>query len=220
MEVGKLTVQARHKTGKGVARKLRARGHIPGVCYGTTVDAPIAISVNTRAFKNSLDPVKRNNTVIDMTIEDDGNPARSVLVMVKDYQVHKTRRELTHVDLLAIDAEQQVEVEVPIELTGKAVGLVTGGQLHVVRRELDIRCKPADIPATLSLDISELDIGGVLHVSDLVLPPGVVSMTPGHMAIITCVAPEAEAAEAAEVEGEEAVAEASAGDAAKKEGGS
>ena len=192
MEVGKLTVTRRHGTGKGVARKLRATGSIPGVCYGAMLDAPISIAVNARALKASLDPEKRNNTVIDMTIRSEGHADQNVVVMVKDYQIHKLRRDLVHVDLVAIDTEKPVEVEVPITMTGRAKGLVHGGQLHTVAYSIEIRCKPADIPGTILADVSDLDIGGVLHVAELTMPEGVKAITPGHQAVITCTAPEAE----------------------------
>lgn len=215
MEVGKLTVTRRHNTGKGTARKLRAEGRIPGVCYGAMLDAPVSISVDTRALKASLDPEKRNNTVIDMTIQSEGQADHNVVVMVKDYQIHKLRRDLLHVDLVAIDTEKPVEVEVPITVIGKHKGLVLGGQLHTVAYSIEIRCRPADIPATIEADVTELDIGGVLHVSELPLPEGIQVITPGHQAVITCTAPEAEE-EVAESETPEEGAEAPA-EAAKEE---
>jgi large subunit ribosomal protein L25 len=192
MEVGKLSVKRRYKVGKGMARRLRAEGKIPAVCYGAALDQPLSLEVDTRAFRASLDPVRRHNTVIDLTVEDDGQPAASLTVMVKDYQVHPIRRDLTHVDFMAVDESHQVTVEVPIEFTGKAKGLVSGGTLHVVRHVLEIRCRPADIPEKVLVDVAELDVGGVIHVSDLRLTEGIVPTLPAHLTLITCVAPEAE----------------------------
>ena len=205
MEVGKLKVQRRDSIGKGIARKLRANGHIPGVCYGTMLENPIPIAIETNALKGSLDPDKLNNTVINVTIEGEGQPTQDVVVMVKDYQLHKIRHELLHVDLLAIDTEKEIEVEVPIEITGKAKGLVLGGLLHTVLYSIDIRCKPMDIPGKASVDVTELDIGDVLHVSDLELPEEVNVITPEYLAIVTCNAPEAEEEETTDeaAEGEE-----------------
>lgn len=195
MEVGKLTVKRRYKTGKGMARSLRAQGKIPAVCYGASLEQPLPLEVDTREFRGSLDPVRRHNTVIDLTVEDGGNPARSVTVMVKDYQLHPIRRDLTHVDFVAVDADHQVTIEVPIEFTGKAKGLVDGGTLHVVRHALEIRCKPGDIPAKVLVDVSGLDVGGVLHISDLQLAAGITPNLPGHLTVITCVAPEVDTSE-------------------------
>jgi large subunit ribosomal protein L25 len=188
MEVGKLTVKRRNKTGKGVARKLRAQGRLPGICYGSQLE-PISVDLDSRAFKASLDPAKRHNTVLDLTIENDGQPAQKLAVMVKDYQIHPIRRELTHVDFVAVDLTQNVTVEVPLVFTGKAKGLVDGGVLHVVRHELEIRCKPGDIPTQIEVDISNMGVGDVLHVSDLQLAAGITAAVPPRLTIITCAAP-------------------------------
>lgn len=203
MEVGKLTVKRRNKTGKGVARKLRAQGRLPGICYGGQMQ-PITVDFDGRAFRASLDPARRQNTVIDLTIEADGQPAENLSVMVKDYQIHPIRRDLTHVDFVAVDLSQEVTVEVPVVFTGKAKGLVEGGVLHVVRHELEIRCKPQDIPNQIEIDVSDMGIGAVLHVSDLKLPPGITAALPPRLTIITCTAPGGEAAEGQAAAGEQA----------------
>jgi large subunit ribosomal protein L25 len=205
MEVGKLTVNRRNKTGKGVARKLRAQGRLPGICYGTNIE-PITLDLDGRAFRASLDPAKRQNTVIDLTIEDGGKQFKTLAVMVKDYQIHPIRREITHVDFVAVDLTQDVTVEVPLVFTGKAKGLTDGGTLHVVRHELVIRCKPSDIPNQIEVDISDMGLGDVLHVSDLKLPAGVGAGVSPQLTIITMAAPSSggaatEAAEGAAAEG-------------------
>jgi large subunit ribosomal protein L25 len=111
MEVGKLTVTLRQNSGhKGAARQLRAQGKIPGVCYGASVNGkiePVAIVVDVKALRGALDPVRKQNTVIDLTIDDGGNK-RSLHALVKEYQLHPIRREITHIDLLAIDPNKEV----------------------------------------------------------------------------------------------------------------
>jgi large subunit ribosomal protein L25 len=188
MEVGKLTVKRRNKTGKGVSRKLRAQGRLPGICYGSQMQ-PISVDFDGRAFRASLDPARRQNTVLDLTIEADGHPAQNLAVMVKDYQIHPIRRELTHVDFVAVDLTQDVTVEVPLVFTGKAKGLVDGGVMHVVMHELQIRCKPSDIPNQIELDVSDMGVGDVLHVSDLKLPAGITAASAPRLTVITCAAP-------------------------------
>ncbi len=215
MEVGKLTVQVRSGKGKGVARKLRANDLVPGVCYGHNVETPLAISLSPRALKGALDPEKRQNTVIDMTVED-GDSNQQITVMLKEYQIHPIKRHVLHVDLVAIDAETEVHVDVPIKLTGKHVGAVQGGQLHVVRHELSVSCKPADIPSMVELDITDLDIGDVLHISDLTLPAGVTSNDSDRLTIVTCTAPAADEEKATDEEGDEAAP--AAAEEASKEG--
>lgn len=193
--VGQLTVSLRNNSGKGPARQLRAQGKVPGVFYGASTDGPIepfAIAVDVKALKAALDPVRRQNTVISVTIENDGKSVRTLSALLKEYQLHPLRREVTHVDLLAIDPTKEVVASVPLEFTGKAKGIIDGGILHTVMRSIDVRCKPSDIPVKLPLDISPLEIGDVLHVSDIPLPAGVVSVTGGREAVISLTAPEVE----------------------------
>lgn len=195
MEVGKLTVELRSGKGKGLSRRLRQEGMIPGVCYGHGLSAPLPVTVDPKALKASLDPVRGQNTVIDITVQDNGSAKHTVKAMVWEWQVHPLRRNLTHVDLIAIDPDKMIEVSVPIKLTGKAVGTVEGGQIHVVRHEVEIRAKPAEIPTEFVLDITPLDIGDALHVSDLEIPEGVELAVPESYSVVSCVAPKAEKVE-------------------------
>ncbi len=226
MEIGKLTVSTREGIGKGVARQLRMKGLVPGVCYGAGIDVPQKIVVDPKVLKASLDPEKRQNTVIEVTIEGSDGP-RTVTAMLWDYQIHPIKRLVTHVDLKAIDPNVTVEANVPVELLGKAAGLVNGGQLNVARHEITISAKPGDIPARFELDVTDLDLGDVRHVSDLVVPAGVELVSSTKLTIVTCLAPKTTAADdEAEAAAAEAAAEAEAaegategGDAApKKEG--
>src|SRR5678815_2040182 len=102
-QVGKLTVSIRNTAGKGAATKLRAQGKVPGVCYGASPDGkidPLPITIDVKALRAALDPVRKQNTVIDLTIEGNGKSHR-LHALVKDYQVETLRRDITHVDLLA-----------------------------------------------------------------------------------------------------------------------
>ncbi len=206
MEIGKLTVSRRHDTGKGISRRLRAQGRVPGTCYGAGLDEPLSIDVDPKALKESLDPIKRQNTVLTLTIDnDDAAPGRGeMLAMLWDYQIHPRRREVTHVDLITIDPDREIEVEVPVELTGKPAGAVHGGQLNVARHQLLIRAKPRAVPGRITVDVTPMNVGDTIHVSDVVFPEGVSAAIPPELTIVTCVAPESEAlvAGGAEEEGE------------------
>jgi large subunit ribosomal protein L25 len=220
MEVGKLTVSLRTRSGKGDTRKLRAEGKVPGVCYGSSVDGriePLPITVDVKQLRGALDPVRKRNTVISLTIEGDGSP-RSLHALIKDFQIDALRRDVTHVDLLAIDPNKEVRADVPLEFTGKPKGAVNGGQLRIVMRALSVRAKPSDIPVKLVVDVSPLEIGDVIHVSSIELPAGVASVTGRDLAVITCAAPEEEkaatTAEGAPAEGAAATPAAAAAPAA------
>jgi large subunit ribosomal protein L25 len=196
MEVGKLTVTVRSNSGhKGFARKLRAEGKVPGVCYGASTDGriePLPIVIDVKQLRGALDPVRKQNTVIDLTIEG-GASKRSLHALVKEYQLHPLRREITHVDLLAIDPNKEVNADVPLEFVGKPAGAINGGQIRIVLRKLEVRAKPAAIPVKITVDVSPLDIGDVIHVSSLKLDAGVTAITGRDLAVVTCAKPEEEA---------------------------
>ncbi len=189
MEVGKLTVQARAKTGKGISRVTRNSGDVPGVCYGAGMEAPLAITVNPKSLKACLDPAKRRNTVIDVTIENEGGAPINLQAMLWDYQIHPIKQIVTHVDLKSIDPNVKVDAEVPVESKGEYPGAIKGGLLSWARHSITISAKPKDIPAKLILDITELDLGHALHISDLTLPEGVDFSDPVKLTIVTCIAP-------------------------------
>ncbi|HWM84976.1 MAG TPA: 50S ribosomal protein L25 [Kofleriaceae bacterium] len=222
MEVGKLTVHIRHDIGKGQSRRLRAEGKVPGICYGAKLQQPLAIVLNAKELKASLDPARGRNTVISVKVQDGDATSTELTALLWEYQIDKLRRNVTHVDLISIDPEKPIEVEVPLVLVGKAVGTVDGGQIHVERHALPIRCRPADIPTRFELDITPLKIGDALHVSDVTMPEGVQAAVPGDFTLVTCVAPkvEKETTEAAAVPAEGAAVEGAAAPAEgeKKEG--
>jgi large subunit ribosomal protein L25 len=194
MEVGKLTVTLRGRSGKGGSRKLRAQDKVPGVCYGASVEGPIEplpIILDVKQLRGALDPVRKRNTVLNLTIEGGAAP-RTLHALVKDFQLDALRRDITHVDLLAIDPEKEVRADVPLEFLGRPKGAIDGGLLRIVLRNLAVRAKPSDIPVKLSIDVSPLEIGDVIHVSAIALPAGVTSITGRDLAVVTCAAPEEE----------------------------
>lgn len=223
MEVGKLTVQLRRQTGKGHSRRYRAQGLVPGICYGAHLDTPLSIVLSPKMLKGALDPAKGRNTVIDLTVEDDGKESAKLSAMLWEYQIDALRRHVTHVDLIAIDPEKEIEVDVPIKLEGKPAGAVDGGQIHIERHSVPVSCRPADIPIEFVVDVSPLHIGDSLHISDLEMPAGVTPAVPDKLTLLTCVAPKADkeseaVAAGAGAEGEAAAAPAE-GDKKEAEGG-
>jgi large subunit ribosomal protein L25 len=191
MDFGKLTVEYRNSIGKNEARRLRATGRVPGICYGPGGE-PTPISLSARELKMALNPEKRQNTVIHMTVNGVEGGVKELTVMLKDYQVDAIRRDVQHVDLVVVDVTKDVTVAIPLILTGKAIGLVDGGQLHTVHRTLTVTCKPAEIPVKLEVDISHLKLGEALHVRDLKLPTGVKAAMSSGETIASIVAPRAD----------------------------
>jgi large subunit ribosomal protein L25 len=216
MDFGKLTVEYRKHTGKNEARRLRAAGRVPGICYGLG-NTPVPITLEPRELKRALHPDKRQNTVITLTLNGAPDGSKQLTVMLKEYSVDAIRRDVEHVDLVIIDRNKEVTVEVPVVMTGKAIGFVEGGQLHTVHRSIAVSCKPDDIPVKIEVDITALALGDVLHVSDLKMPAGVKAALPPTEAVASIVAPQKEktaAEEAAEAAAAEGAAPAAAAGAA------
>jgi large subunit ribosomal protein L25 len=220
MEFAKVNVEVRGGLGKGGSRKVRAAGKVPGVVYGRKAE-PVAVTFDEKELLSSLDKEKKRNTVLQLAISaPGGGKSEEVTAMVRDAQINPLSRRLIHVDFLRVDLDAEVHVTVPLVLTGKAVGLTNGGNLHQSMHVIAVAAKPAAIPSKLEVDVTPLDIGDALHVSDLKLGEGVRALLDPREAIASVVAPKAEKveAEAAPVEGA-VPAEGAAGAAAPAAGG-
>lgn len=207
-----LTVEAREGTGKGVARKLRAAGRIPGNCYGK--DSTQKISVDPKALSRLIkSSASGMNTLIDLKVAGGGG-FDGKKVLLKELQSDPVSNELLHADFFALDLTHSIEVAVPIHTTGVPVGVsLEGGILDQVLREIHLECLPGSIPEEITVDVTGLEIGMSLHIRDLELPAGVKRISDPDLSVVSVLAPKAaeEAAPSEEVEGEpEEAAEASA----------
>jgi len=204
-----LVVESRASTGKGAARKLRAAGRIPAVLYGQG-KASLPLTIDPRA----LEKVLRSggaNALLDLTVE--GRPELgSPVALVKELQRHPIRGTIVHADLYQVDLTRTVEVEVPVHLVGKAKGLDFGGILEHSLREVALECLPRSIPAAIEVDITNMELGDVIHVRDLVLPAGVSLLTDPDLGVVHVALPAAEETPAAPTA--EAAAAAATGEAA------
>jgi large subunit ribosomal protein L25 len=214
-----LAVEIREHSGKGVARKLRAAGRIPGIFYGPGVPS-VSITLDPHGLRRQLERSEAGmNTLFDLQAAGNSH-LQGKVVLVKQLQRHPVSGAYLHVDLYAVDLTQTIEVSVPIHLTGKAMGVDLGGILDHNLRELELECLPRAIPREILVDVSDLGVGDSLHVRDLVLPEGVKLISDPDLSVLSVVAPaveEAAPAEAAEVvvEGE---APAAAAEGAEAEG--
>jgi large subunit ribosomal protein L25 len=201
MDFAKVNIEVRTQSGKGGARKVRASGKVPGVLYGHKSE-PVAVSFDEKTLLQSLDKERRRNTVFSLTVGGNGK-SEQVTAMIRDVQFDPLSRRLVHVDFLRVSLDDEVNVTVPLVLVGKAVGVTNGGNLHQSMHAIAIAAKPAAIPTKLEVDVTPLEIGMALHVSDLKLGVGVRALLDAKEAIASVVAPKAEKveAEAAPVEG-------------------
>jgi large subunit ribosomal protein L25 len=173
-----LKAEARVGTGKGVARKLRAVGKLPAVVYGGDT-AVLHLSLDTHDAEILFHRISVDNTIIDIEVDSEKEPIRT---LVRDIQTHPWKASLLHVDFLRIQKGVAIEVDIPLRLIGTPTGVsVEGGVIEQIVHDLSVRCIPSKIPESIEVDVSELALGGVMHVSDLTLGKGVeVMMAPGQ----------------------------------------
>ena len=183
-----LAAQSRTETGKGVARSLRRQALTPAVFYGAEID-PIALTLQAGDLERLIHTGAGENILIDLNIED-GESTQSHRAMIKEIQVDPVQRSILHVDFYAISMDEKISLEVPVTLTGEAVGVSEeGGILQQVRRSIEINCLPDQIPEALEVDVSNLAIGDSLHVSDLGVPEGVEVLAEERLTVATVVPP-------------------------------
>lgn len=169
MENLSLSVDKRTLTGKSGARAVRRAGHIPGVVYGIKDSTPLAI--RPKELEALLGTRAGANVVFQLNVE--GEAASDRPVIVKELQRDPMRGTIVHADFLEIRMDEKIEIAVPLALSGEAPGEKMGGTLSQLLRELEISCLPNAIPEQIEVDISEVEIGDVIHVRDLQIPEGV-----------------------------------------------
>jgi large subunit ribosomal protein L25 len=195
MDFAKVSVEIRNTSGKGPARRTRSSGKLPGVLYGHKSD-PLSLVLDPVDLLHALDKERKRNTVFTLQVK---NAAKSedVVAMIRDVQIDPMSRKPVHVDFVRVSMDEEVKVTVPLVLTGTAVGVTNGGNLHLAYHALPIAAKPDAIPTKLELDVTALDIGDALHASDLKLPPGVRTTLDPKESLASVVAPHVEKVEEA-----------------------
>lgn len=161
-----INASAREGLGKGPTRRLRALGMIPAAVYGEGLEA-VAVAVNAKEIANILRSGSGHNTIFKLALPHaDGEPAN---VIIKDYQVDPVKGRLLHADLLRLSMTTLTRVSVSVEPIGEPPGVKSeGGILELQLREIEVECLPGDIPQHLTVDVSNLQIGGHVTVADLV----------------------------------------------------
>jgi large subunit ribosomal protein L25 len=192
----KLTAEERQGTGKGVARKLRADGRVPGILYGRNTD-PVPISVDSRDLFHVLHTEAGSNVLVDLEVGGSEH-----LVMPWEVQQDHIHNRFVHVDFLALSRDQTIAVDVPVQQVGEAPGVQQGGVVDHHLFELHVECLPQDVPDAIEADVSSLELNDNLHVSDLVPPTGVTILTDPEELVLAVVIPAVLKTEAELGEGE------------------
>jgi large subunit ribosomal protein L25 len=204
-----LVAEAGRQIGTSATRRLRAEGKIPGVVYGHGTD-PVPVAIVARDFRIAMSGEAGLNTLLSLELE-----GKNLLTLARDIQRHPVKNVVSHVDFLIVRRDEVIAAEVTINLVGEAIEVQHGdGIVDQQLFTLAVKAKPADIPPSVDIDITDLIIGASLHVSDIVTPPGVeVETDPGATVVagqpprvqVTAEEEAAQAALAAEVVGDSGV---------------
>ena len=196
----KLTAERRSDAGKGVARKLRAAGKIPAVLYGQGLETT-PLTVDSRELSHLLHGSAGSNVLVDLMVDGEEH-----LAIPREIQRDHIHSKFVHVDFLAVSRTETITVNVPVHETGDAAGVKEGGVVEHHLREVQIECLPQDVPDEIVVDITDVELGDMVHVSDLVTPAGVTILTSPEDAVLSVVTPAALRVEAdLSVPGEEGV---------------
>ncbi len=187
MERISLNADIRKESGKGVARSLRRGGRIPAVLYSKGGSTSISLSpINVRKL---IMLGHAESTLIDLKLEGPDDKSDKIAIL-RDYQKDPLTGELLHADFFEVSMDEKIRVTVPVELTGKTpAGVVEGGLLQLVTREVEIECLPSIIPDNLLADASALGIGESLHIRDINIPDGVRFVSDPEQVVLTIAAP-------------------------------
>ena len=164
-----LNAVARKDVGKGASRRLRHADLVPAIIYGGDAE-PVQVTLEGKAVRKALEAESFYSQIV--TLEVDGAEQQ---VILKDLQRHPAKEFAMHMDFLRVDATQVITTHVPLHFINEeaSAGVKAGGVVSHVRVEVEIKCLPANLPEFIEVDMAEVELGGHVHLSDLVMPEGV-----------------------------------------------
>ncbi len=181
----RLEVKERDRRGTRESRRLRRDGMIPGVLYGRG-HKPHTICVHERELRRVLTGGHGLHAILDVVLEGQKSTHASIL---KDYQVDPIRGKIEHFDLQEVRLDQPIQTSVVVELVGESVGAKAGGVLSQVAREVRVEALPLEVPERLELDVSAMEIGDTLRISDLPARDGVTLLDDPETVLATVTMP-------------------------------
>ena len=204
MEFIDLKAATRETTGKCPARVLRRDGKIPAVLYGANTE-PVKLTVSITDVELAHKTSKTVQVFVSLEIDGDATKRSA---MIKELQTNPLTGEFIHADFMEVSMDQKVRVKAPVITTGKCKGVEYGGILQVIRRELEIICRPQDVPEHIAIDVTELEMTDSIHVEDIALEGDMEIPHDVNFTVVTCLVPKGmtldEDEEGEEGEGEEA----------------
>lgn len=187
MEQPLLVARVRKTKGKGAAKKLRKMAQVPAVFYGPKTES-VMLAVDYPELERLLKQGSSDNVILDLQVQSDQG-TETHKAIIKDILIDPVKDIFLHADFYEISMDKEITVDVPIRLVNSPVGVTEGGILQHIRRKLNISCLPDKMIDVLELDVSGLAIGDSVHVEDIDLPEGIVSLEEGHLTVATVAAP-------------------------------
>ena len=199
METVEVSVETRQPGNKRDAGRLRRNGKFPGVVYGRGTGG-VAVQVDGRELRTRVGHLEGSHV---LRFKAAGSDLDGKLVLVKQVQYHPVTHAIAHIDFYEVDVTRKITVMVGLRFVGRAEGVIHGGVLQPIMRELEVECLPLDIPAEIEVDVSPLEIGHSLKVGEITLPANVANYTP-DLTMVSVLAPTVSTLPEEGVEGEAA----------------
>ncbi len=195
MDLIDLNATIRKTTGNGPARQLRATGQMPAILYGPDTE-PIMLAVTVSDLDKVLKTSNIGQVLLNLNIKNGKTITKTA--MIKELQRQPVSGEFLHIDFYEVAMDRKIRVSVPIVTTGKSVGVELGGVLQIVRREMEVLCLPNEIPETIEVDVTDLDVGDSVHVDDIPLEGNIEIPADVNFTVITVLSPTKEEEEVVE----------------------
>jgi len=183
-ELSDLTIKVapRNQTGRQACHKLRASGRIPAILYGKKINK--SVSLEDKSMRMLLRKASGTSSLLRLL----GEEGEDELVLIKDMQMDPIKNSILHIDFVQVNRGEDLQTKIPLTLNGEAEGVKTeGGILEVLVNEVEIRCRPSNLPSQIELDISNLALGENLQIKDLPKLDGVQYVGDFDGMLVSCV---------------------------------
>ena len=166
----KISVECKSRPEGSKPRALRREGLIPAALYGHDGANSMSLVIPAKEAQTLLKNAAVNNTLVDLKVPDASWKGKA---LIREVQAHPWRKTLHHLSFFTVSADQQVQIVVPIVLVGEAAGSKEGGVVEQIMTELNISCSADSIPESIEIDVTNFEVGSIMHVNEIVLPQGV-----------------------------------------------
>lgn len=181
-----LKAEPRGGVGTVASKKTRDAGFVPAVIYGRHLDKPQSLQLKARELTVALGKSAGEHLLVDLEIVGSGK----TLALIQDVQHHPLRRDILHVDFHALREDEKMHTSVPVICFGESSGVKNlGGVLEQLLRSLEVECLPKDLPDSITVDVTALEIGDAIHIKDIQLPAGVIALGAPDSSVVHCAAP-------------------------------